>query len=127
MAKVRNLRCNNEWWNSYGQRVISLLDIVEEKRFQNTYEGDVNYTEVIFILQGLIFALETAQLEADNIKGEIIKINSYKEAIETLNKQLIDLRKEYENFQIENEVTIANLEHELEKSNKENQEDIITD
>jgi len=126
MAKARNLNCRNEWWNSYGKRVLSLLSIVEEKRFQNSYEGDVNYTEIIFILQGLMFALEKAQLEADSMKAEIVKVNSYKEAIESLNKQIIELKKEHENYEIETEVTISNLEHELEKL-KKNDKDIITD
>jgi len=127
MATVRKLNCKNEWWDSYGERVLAILEDVDKKRFQNTYDGDVNYTEIVFILQGLMFALEKTQNKADEIKGELLKINSYKEAIETLNNQVNELKKELETEKIENEVTIANLEHELEKEKKKTQEDVITD
>jgi len=142
MAKMRELKCQNEWWNSYGPRVKDILTVIEEKRFQNTYEGDVNYTEIIFVLQGLVFALEKAQLEVDELKSVRLEINSFKDAIQELNDtvkektiahekmvteltETIDrINKERETEQIEAEVTISKLENDI-KIMKD--EDVITD
>ena len=137
MAKLRELQCQNEWWNSYGPRVNSIMTIIEEKRFQNTYEGDVNYTEIIFVVQGLVFALEKAQIDADARKGALGELNSFKDAIASLNDKINEMKKEsderikkvekeFEDYKIEAEVTIANLQHNLDKDNSK-QEDMITD
>jgi len=90
----RQVNCNNDWWSAYGKRVETMLDKLEEKRFQDTYDGDVNYNEVVFLTQGIMFALEKLQNEKTDLdkrfEESMKKINDLINENNKLKKQIKD-------------------------------------
>ena len=83
----RNLNCNNEWWDAYGKRVNVMLDRLEEKRFQDTFDGDINYNEVVFLSQGMMFALEKTQNELSELEKR------HTESMKKINDLIIENKK----------------------------------
>ena len=69
--KILPVRVKNQFWSQCGHNVMGLITIIENKRFQGTYEDDIDLGKLLFNMTGMIREIERLQIENNNIKVEL--------------------------------------------------------
>jgi len=68
--KVLPIKVKNQFWGLFGHKIIELVTKIEEKRFEASYEGDLDYSQLLFNMNGMIREIERLQIENNNLRAE---------------------------------------------------------
>jgi len=68
--KVHPIKVKNQFWGLFGHKIMELVSKVEEKRFEGTFDGDLDYSQLLFNMNGMIREIERLQIENNNLKNE---------------------------------------------------------
>ena len=68
--KVNPIKVKNQFWGLFGHKVMELVTKVEEKRFEGSFDGDIDYSQLLFNMNGMIREIERLQIENNNLKAE---------------------------------------------------------
>lgn len=70
--KVLPVRVKNQFWGLCGHNVMNLIDSIEKKRFEGTFDGDlINYDLLLVTISGMVREIERLQIELNDVKNNI--------------------------------------------------------
>lgn len=69
--KVNAIKVKNQFWGLFGHKIISLIEKIEQKRFEGSFDGDIDYSQLLFNINGMIREIERLQIELNNSKHEM--------------------------------------------------------
>jgi len=69
--KVLPIRVKNQFWAQTGHNIMELITIIENKRFEGTFDGDIDYGKLLFNFSGMIREIERLQITNNNLQKEL--------------------------------------------------------
>lgn len=65
--RVLPVRVKNQFWGLCGHNVMGLIDSIEKKRFEGTFDGDlINHDLLLATMSGMVREIERLQLELND-------------------------------------------------------------